>query len=392
MPNRFVNALKTAFAPGARVRQLSVAAVLLVLGIVGGAVYTRYYERAVEEHPYVAVILSDEQENFTIPEELQEGIRSRGTVISTGNGPVQIRFFIGGREPQRIRRTVHDDCLVNKDCIAIVGNSDSTTTTIMLAEILAFEGAKPTLLMPIATATSLTETAAREHYTQLLRLVPNNDIQARVIKSFMASRAGLDHRVTVIIDHDNPDYSKNLSDLLVDMVVKNGGVARTVTYLDASTLEAEAARPDLGSDDFFVFVGTSSSGLEVLNDMRRLNIRVPIILTDGNTVRELTNRSIGMPGVAYFLTPVDELNNVNEPAYTDIGRDTYGILSAIFEGTPHLTRSAVAAFVTEHKLDITLESGAAGKYNFDGNGENKGMEFHIFNMRPDGSVQVQRGY
>jgi hypothetical protein len=125
--------------------------------------------------------------------------------------------------------------------------------------------------------------------------------------------------------------------------------------------------------------------------MKRLNIRVPIIFTDGNTVKEVIDSSIGMPGPAYFLTPVRELNNFKEPGYTAIGRDTHAILSSIFSQSPGLTRSAVANFISDRKYDIVLTSGAAGSYKFGQDGENSGMRFSIFSIEKS-KVVVQKDF
>jgi len=369
--------------------------VLFVLTLVFGALISLliqdWWNRS-KADPFVVVILSNDDPNFTIPMELKQGIQqamnSRPSIETPNQQSVGIQFLPTAATPNDTADAVRTRCLQMPACIAIVGASDSTTTTAALKEILKFEGQKPALIMPIATATSLTDIAAIGHFSQILRLVPNNNEQAQEIKSFIASRART-QKVTVVIDPNNPDYSKNLSRLIVQMVGDNRGDASTLDYRDSSTLAIANSR--LSSQDFLVFVGTSSNGLEIIKDMKRLNIRVPIIFTDGNTVKEVIDRSIGMPGPAYFLTPVKELNNFMEPGYTAIGRDTHAILSSIFSQSPGLTRSAVANFISDRKYDIVLTSGAAGSYKFGQDGENSGMRFSIFSIEK-GKVVVQKDF
>ena len=324
--------------------------------------------------------------------ELEQGIQQamnfKPSIETPDKQSVGIQFMPTALTPDDTAKTVREKCLKVPACIAIVGASDSTTTTGALNEILNFRGEKPALIMPIATATSLTDTAARGHYSQILRLVPNNNEQAQEIKSFVASRART-QKVTIIIDSNNRDYSQNLAGLIIRMIGDNGGDARTLDYRDSSTLAD--ANLHLAGQDFLVFVGTSGNGLEIIKDMKRLSIRVPIIFTDGNTVKEVIDSSIGMPGPAYFLTPVKELNDFKEPGYTAIGRDTYAILSHIFSQSPSLSRSAVADFISNRKYDIVLASGAAGSYKFGQDGENSQMRFSIFSIQQS-KVIIQKDF
>jgi ABC-type branched-subunit amino acid transport system substrate-binding protein len=367
----------------------------LVLGGIIGALISlpiQDWWNHTKADPFVAVILSNDDPNFTIPMELKQGIQqamnSRPSIETPNQQSVGIQFVQTALTPDDTADAVRKKCLQIPACIAIVGASDSTTTTAALKEILKFQGQKPALIMPIATATSLTDVAAIGHFSQILRLVPNNNEQAQEIKSFIASRART-QKVTVIIDPNNPDYSTNLARLIVQMISDNGGDANTLDYRDSSTLAD--ANLHLASQDFLVFVGTSSNGLEIIKDMKRLNIRVPTIFTDGNTVKEVIDSSIGMPGPAYFLTPVRELNNFKEPGYTAIGRDTYAILSSIFSQSPGLSRSAVADFISNRKYDIVLTSGAAGSYKFGQDGENSAMRFSIFSIQKS-KVVIQKNF
>lgn len=362
---------------------------LLVAGILGAfiSIWISEFRESHREAPFVAVILSNSDRNFTIPMELRQGMTEKGPKISARNQQlVEIVYILTDLTAEDTRQAVRRDCLKKENCLAIVGASDSTTTAAALAELLEWNGERPALIMPIATATSLTEQAARSGYSQILRLVPNNADQAREIKSFIASRSPR-QRVTVVIDPANPEYSKNLSGMIVQMVRQNGGDARQLQYVDSATL----ASADFSDQDFIVFVGTSTNGLEIIHDMIRNDIRVPIIFTDGNTVREVIARSSSMPGPAYFLTPVEQLNDFREPGYTAIGRDTWQILSNIFSAVPNLNRASVADFVSENRYEIELTSGAAGDYRFGQDGENSVMHFRIFRI-VDGQVQMQQGY
>jgi hypothetical protein len=371
-------------------RTVVALASVVVVGVVGAIIglLLEDYRDSQKKAPFVAVILSNSDPNFTIPMELRQGMQEAGTTIPARNQQgVEIKYILTGLTAEDTREAVREGCLVHPNCIAIVGASDSTTTAAALREILTVSpDARPALIMPIATATSLTEQAARANYHQILRLVPNNADQAREIKSFIASRAS-SQRVTILIDPANPEYSGNLSAMIIQMVRDNGGDARQLQYVDSSTL----AGTNFDDQDFIVFVGTSSNGLEVIHDMIRNDIRVPIIFTDGNTVREVIRRSQSMPGPAYFLTPVEELNDFSEPGYTAIGRDTWQILSSIFSEAPRLSRDGVAEFVSDNRYEIELTSGSAGDYRFGQDGENSKMHFRIFSL-DGGQVRMQRGY
>ena len=89
--------------------------------------------------PFVAVILSDDDAKFTIPEELEQGInqamQASGPKIKTSNQDVAISFFPSLPNALDIKATVEEKCLDDDNCIAIVGNSDSTATTVTLDTI-----------------------------------------------------------------------------------------------------------------------------------------------------------------------------------------------------------------------------------------------------------------
>lgn len=372
---------------------LGLVAAGVIGAIVGLPIQDLYDSSKLVSHPFVAVVLSNEDPSFTIPMELKQGIQqamnTRPSIETPDRQSVAIQFVPTALTPDDTANAVRTRCLVNPDCIAIVGASDSTTTTAALKEILKFDGPKPALIMPIATATSLTEIAARGNFSQIIRLVPNNTEQAVEIKSFIANRSRT-QKVTVIVDPNNHEYSENLAKIIIQLIGENGGDASPLKYVDSSTLADK--KLSLGGQDFLVFVGTSSNGLEIIKDMKRLKIRIPIIFTDGNTVKQVIDHSIDMPGPAYFLTPVKELNNFREPGYTAIGRDTYAILSSIFSQSSELTRSAVADLVSHRKYEIGLESGSAGSYRFGQDGENSTMRFSIFSLKKDGQVVVQRAF
>lgn len=339
--------------------------------------------------PFVAVILSKDERDFTIPLELWSGVEEINEPILAPNGDkVRVVQFKPPRTIEDARKAVRDECLNKAECIAVVGGADSTTTSAMLNEIIKFDGVKPALIAPIATATEISKDATRGQYSSFLRLVPNNRDQAQRITSFIAAQKR-QQRVLIIKDNDNSTYVNDLSRDLHFHIKENGGDPQYIQYVDSSTLHDVKIR-GLDEIDFIVFVGTAEHGLEIIAGLRRHKISTPTIFTDGNTTAKTISSSVNAPGETYFLTPVRELNNFLEPGYTAIGRDTYKLLNIIIGQSKKADREAVAYEVAHDKPNISLQ-GSAGTYTFGGDGENTGMSFQIL-IAEDGKLHRQTGF
>lgn len=326
--------------------------------------------------PFVAVIMAQDERDFSIPLELWNGIDEVGQTLDGRFGEVGIKLFKPRRTKEDAGQWAVRECLMIEECVAIVGGADSSTTAKILDEIVAHDGDKPALIAPIATATEISKNAAERGFSAFLRMVPSNRNQAQRISSFIASRTPA-QRVMLIKDNENLDYVDDLSDLLKFYITESGGDVSPVEYRDELSIQGIPKAAFEGTD-YIVFVGTAENGKAVMDSFKRNGISVPTIFTDGNTTADALENSIGMPGDVFFLTPVRSVEDPSEPGYTAIGRDTHALLRAIVNGADRPTRAAIARYVSERKSRLSISRGAAGSYAFGPDGENTEMSFQIY--------------
>lgn len=331
------------------------------------------------ENPYVLVLMTEGAEDFTIPRELKAGMIERGgTVEAEGGRQIEIRQSTAPKG--RTAEILESKCLRNSQCLAVVGGSNSTETKVILEALLDYdegEGSRPSLIMPIATADSLTVAATGNRYRRLLRLVPNNLNQARRIRSFV-SRNPDARNVLIIKDNQNSTYANDLTESLIQSF---RGVSIDPALRPYEMGMVAGLRSDeLTRSEYIIFVGDATTGRQFVEDLKRYDIKNPVIFTDGNTVAEVVREASRLSGPAYFLTPVRELTDLREPGYTAIGRDTFEIIRTITGMATSLDRDGFADVIENRVNEIILNPGAAGNYSFGADGENRSMEFHIFTM------------
>ena len=353
-------------------------------------------EIASRQQKYVAVIMSTTDESFTLPTEFMTGFGSKQQVTDPSsrirtqdNEMVQIRYSDDNYSVAGARRLAQK-LVADKNCVMIIGNSNSELTGVTLNEILESKD-PPALIMPIATVNNLTSIATDASYRAILRMVPNNKDQALQIKSFIASRAPR-QRIVMLVDEQNTDYSNDLSSDIGAKVRENGGViVLQKSYGNNSRLVDYVGFIKHAKADFLIFVGVSDNGLLLIDDLAANNLSLPVIFTDGGTVNALIKRSAELPVDTYFLSAVGNSSDTTEPTYKPIGADAYTLLVNIISGAKSNTRESIRAHIEYDKNSIVVTGGQAGDYKFNEEGENVALHFKIYRNN-HGSLQLMTGY
>lgn len=334
---------------------------------------------------YIAVVMSGTDKTFTIPLEFKQGFGDE-TKITTSK---QQNISIEKKDDQysiEQAKIVADKLVKDPSCVMIIGNSNSQLTEVTLNSILDYDGIKPTFILPIATADGIIAKSSSENYKSILRMVPDNQNQASIIKRFIFNKIGGKAKVAILVDEDNQTYSNNLSkNIASEIIAEDGNVVLNQSYGNSQRLMGsyEILKRNGLLPDVIVCVGVSSNGLLLIEELKALKIKTPVIFTDGCTVEQLMKKAGQLLGSdAYFLSAVSKSVSGIEPTYEPIGKDAYALANKIIKSIDGaVTRESVAKFVAEHKDKITLDAAFAGGYEFDPEGNNKKMSFKVYTYK-----------
>lgn len=341
---------------------------------------------------YIAVVMSGTDRTFTIPLEFKQGFGDE-TKITTSKGQ---NISIEKKDDQysiEQAKIIADKLVKDENCVMIIGNSNSQLTEITLNSILDYNGIKPAYILPIATADGIISQSTSEKYNSILRMVPDNQNQAKIVKRFIYNKIGSNAKVAILVDEDNQTYSKNLSkNIGSEIIAEDGNIVLNQSYGNSQRLigSYEILERKHLVPDVIVYVGISSNGLLLIEELKALKIKTPVVFTDGCTVKELIKKAGDFLGSdAYFLSAVSKSEKSIEPTYEPIGKDAFALANKIikFIDGP-VTRESVSKFVSESKDKITLDAAFAGAYKFDPEGNNKEMNFKIYNYKDGALTEV----
>jgi len=335
---------------------------------------------------YIAIVTSDADPSFTIPMEFRKGFGHHNPYSTKNNQ--EIRFETRDDQLSEVQTKVISDNLINDpNCIMIIGNSNSTLSDVTLNAILNSNQIKPVFILPIASADNLIKKSGSEGYKSILRMIPDNKNQAKVITRFILNKISNTAKVIILVDEENQTYSNNLAkNVASGIIAGEGNIILSKYYGNNNRFvpEYEVLRKNKIKFDVIVYVGISSNGILLIEEMKTLKIKTPIIFTDGCTVEELMEKAKQAFGNnAYFLSAVSKLENNIKPTYEPIGKDAFNLAMSILkavEGQGPITRESVSRYVAENKTNIDF-SGEAGYYHFSEDGNNDKMDFIVYTYR-----------
>jgi hypothetical protein len=190
-----------------------------------GDVYTRAKHRLTKRDPYIAVVASKKSTDFPIPEEFLRGFDEAfpggRTYVETREGKkvdIRIKEDLGSAEEAA---RIATELVADKDCVLVIGNSNSTLTDVTL-DIFLRSNDPPSYILPIATANEIITKAKTGNHGAVLRMVPDNLHQAEVIQSLVKTAAP-EPRVAIYGDQENSFYSLNLSRDIASRIRSAGG-------------------------------------------------------------------------------------------------------------------------------------------------------------------------
>ncbi|HZV69331.1 MAG TPA: hypothetical protein VFG10_07300 [Saprospiraceae bacterium] len=331
---------------------------------------------------YIAVVITQKSDaTFTIPEEFRRGFGNEisfKTTYTTQNISFEkVDDFLSVEQAKIIANNLIND----ENCVLIIGNSTSQLTEVTLNEILSSQKIKPGFILPIATADNIIDKAKDQKYKAILRMMPNNDQQAKTIKNFIFKKFKIP-KVMILCDEENITYSYNLSQKIADnIILSNGKIVLKKNYGNTNTFmgDFEYLRKYNLLPDIIVFVGISSNGSLLNEQLNGMKIDIPIIYTDGCTVNNLMEKSKNNPN-HFFISAVKKANDEEEaPTYQPVGEDARDLAKLIIQRIKgNITRESVSSFIYKNRDEIILNDGKAGNYSFDENGDNINMKWKVY--------------
>lgn len=369
-----------------------VGIITLVIRFFGESFLTYLTDSLIEKR-YIAVVMSETDNTFTIPKEFKKGFGNEQS-IKTINGEF---VAIENKDDQYSvdqAKIVADKLVSDVNCVMIIGNSNSELTEVTLNSILNRKEGKtaPAFLLPIATADNLISKSHSEHYSSILRMVPDNDNQALVVARFLYNKFKSNARIAILVDEDNITYSHNLSKNIASAVISqdaiivlNQAYGNNQRFINSY----EVVRRNKVEPDVIIYVGVSSNGMLLIEELKAFGIKSPVIFTDGSTVEELMRKAKNLLGSsAYFLSPVTlDQEKGNKPTYEPIGKDAFNLATLILNGIDgKISRESVSKHVAANKEKIILSNGEAGDYGFSPDGNNKKMDFKIYHYEGDSLI------
>lgn len=359
----------------------------VISAIISDKSTTKYKEITEEGDKYIAVAITNlSDETFTIPQEFRKGFgNNSGFESSASKQRITYKFFDDLLSDEQAK-IIATQLINDPNCVLIIGNSTSSLTEVTLNSILSSKETKPGFILPIATADNIIAKAKDQNYNAILRMMPNNEKQAIAIKNFIFKNYE-NPKVAILVDEENLTYSKNLSQKISDKLISEKGNGGTVVlkknygnsnrFIDNyELLKLHSQLPDI-----IVFVGISTNGSLLMEELENLNLSIPIIFTDGCTVNTLMNSAKDYPNY-YFVSAVQKPSNETDaPTYQPVGEDAQELSKLIIDGVEEeITRESVATYISTIKKGNSeiMSNGKAGKYRFDFDGENASMFWNVY--------------
>lgn len=363
----------------------ALAAVALIA--FGAAVMSKYTDAQQQaSRPYIAVVASRKSIDFPIPKEFLQGFKSEdrlgGYLETREKRRVDINADLEDLgNPEEAARIAQD--LVNDmNCILVIGNSNSTLTAITLDTFLRSSD-RPAYILPIASATDIMTKASSGRHGAVLRMVPDNAMQAEAVAQ-IASVLTSKRRVALYVDEENPFYSVSLSRDIASQVRYAGGrvvVEQSIGPNNGLYQSLEAWRSPQNAPELIIYVGVAHHSLLLIDQLATVNIKTPIVFTDGCMVRDLLRYVTRIPNRAFVLSPVEKTKDGDNdmPTYEPIGKDAYRLAKEILERSNSTTRAGIREWLSQNKTSIGF-TGAAGEYKFDPEGNNRGMKWKVYEV------------
>ena len=371
-------------------------------GLVGNKFTEWFDNKFAEGDKYVAVIITNKtDESFTIPQEFRKGFGNNGDFKSDNTGQ-NIKFIKDDDALSEKQAELLADKYVNDpNCVLIIGNSTSSLTEVTLNRILkTSKENQPSFILPIATADNITDKAMDQNYQGILRMMPNNEKQAITIKNFIFQKFPKNPKVVIYVDEDNLTYSENLSQQISDKIIRSKGtIVLKKNYGNSNRLindyhllfNRNSNDKIRISPDIVVFVGISTNGSLLMEEVNNLKIDIPVIFSDGCTVNNLMRKSQNNIN-HYFVSAVEKNFNENStPTYQTVGEDARELAVKILKSVKgDITKQSVNEYVhyIRKKQELVLDDGKAGKYVFDNKGENTQMSWKLYHY-VDGELELE---
>lgn len=355
--------------------------ITLVLGLILEDIYEIIKEK-ISINPYIAVVMSQKAVDFTVPSEFVEGfsMEMKGkTFIDSKKRTVDIKIIEDLGSPKEAERIAHK-LISDKNCVLVVGNSNSTLTDITMDIFLRSNDPLPYIL-PIATDNDILTKAKNDGHKAVLRMVPENKKQGTAIVE-LAEKIAPNLRVAIYGDQEIRTYSLNLGRDISSQIREEGGkiiieelLGPTNSLYNTASILKSNLKPEL-----IVYLGVAHHGLLLIDQLSEMKINIPIIFSDGCMVQSLLDNTNKLPEPSFIISPVEIPDDKEMPTFKPIGRDAYTLVSQIISSCEKCTRKEIREYIANPKTKIHIKNGFAGEYEFDSDGNNKAMEYKVYKI------------
>jgi hypothetical protein len=351
------------------------------------------------QNPYVAVLITKEATDFKIPNDFNSGFFDNNQeFISTKNGKqVQLKHFedfLSETESSKLLDKLIDD----ENCLLIICNANSSMTNSNIDMLMKAKGIP--IIMPIATDNTIMKKAKLAQHKGILRILPDNSKQAKTICNFVNSHYFPTDSIKNIViygDEDNPAYSINLSREIASQLRKSEKKISIEELIGPSNSVASSAEL-LKKANLIIYAGVSHHASLLIDQLSLLNLRTPLIMTDGCLVTSILSEASTKYENSFIVSPTTmqgEDQYLLSP-YKVIGKVTYALLEKKIISQAFPTRKSIYDRINE--IRETSESFAFSdyKFNFDSDGNNIGNDqegsYYIYPIKEgkvDNQIQIK---
>ncbi|KAI9135471.1 branched-chain amino acid ABC transporter substrate-binding protein [Acaryochloris sp. CCMEE 5410] len=274
--------------------------------------------------------------------------------------------------------------------IAVIGHSSSGNT---LSTLDIYGTFKVPLFLPVATNPQITQVSSEKKWDNIYRLVPIDNFQAAKIAEFTKkkiSNQNKQSKKSALIIHDETTYGINLGESLEKALSNQEVVFSSISNSDYSQINKSLEEID---SDVIIFAGYYEEGGKLVSDIRKREIKKPIILTDGCFVSKIFDYLGPDSGELYIsflapdiskiekVTPLISKIRLSEPdakfsdlAYAPFGADSIRIIhelsKKILSEKSSITRKELLKCMNNEKNRNFDKNMMIGPYNFNLDGDN----------------------
>ena len=255
------------------------------------------------------------------------------------------------------------------------------------------------LFMPVATNPIITQTASSNGWNSVYRLVAIDSYQASRIARFINDN--YKSKVALII-HDNSNYGNNLGESLGNALSNESIQFIPKKYSSNLRFVNEIKKLNFG---IIIYAGYYEDGGKLVSELRKNNVKQPIILTDGCFVSDIfdfidVKLDLGELYVSFISPDISKIEKakglieyvkqsqpdakVSDLAYAPFAADSvriiYDVAQDILSSKSKVTRQNIIEYLEEPTHRKFEKHYIVGPYLFNDTGDNSLGKNYIYKL------------